>query len=146
MMIKLLIFVILLGCGNDVLISNPSSPMETKEQHFFEIDMLNERDFPMEVDGDEYTITISSSHQTIFKMRASTRSNKTERITWTTNKSYRWSNGLATDDYPLVNPASYTKDGYGFSMIGFLSEMKNSSVRIYGHYNGLTDSIVVHIK
>ena len=96
MMIKLLIFVILLGCGNDVLISNPSSPMETKEQDFFEIDMLNERGYPMEVDGDEYTITISSSHQTIFKMKASTRSNKTERITWTTNKSYRRSNGLAT--------------------------------------------------
>jgi len=151
MMIKLLIFVILLGCGNDVLISNPNLPMDDDDRLFFEVEMLNERNYPMEVDDDEYTITISPTHQTIFKMRASTRSNKTERITWTTNKSYSWSNGLATDYYPLVNPSSYTKDygnGFfeGFSMVGFLSEMKNSSVVIYGHYHNLTDSVIVHIQ
>jgi hypothetical protein len=79
-------------------------------------------------------------------MKATTNSSRTERITWTKNKSYRWSNGIVVDDYWLVNPASYTKGGVGYSMVGFMPEMKNSSVVIYGHYYSLTDSVVVHIK
>jgi len=53
---------------------------------------------------------------------------------------------MATDYYPVVNPASYTKDGVGYSMAGFMPEMKNSSVVIYGHYYSLTDSVVIHIQ
>ena len=50
------------------------------------------------------------------------------------------------DYYPLVNPASYTKDGIGYSMVGFMPEMKGTSVIIYGHYHSITDSIIVNIK
>ena len=62
------------------------------------------------------------------------------------NKSYSWSNGIVVDDYWLVNPTSFTKDSVGYSMVGFMPEMKNSSVVIYGHYYSLTDSIVIHIQ
>ena len=112
----------------------------------FRIEMLNERNYPMSRKGDVYRIKISDNHQTIFKMKAVTNSNKTERVTWSTNKSYRWSNGMVTDFYPLVNPTSYTKNGLGYSMVGFLGEMKNSEVVIYGHYQNQIDSIKVIIR
>ena len=79
-------------------------------------------------------------------MKGITGSSRTERITWTTNNNYRWSNGIVEDYYPLVNPASYTKDGIGYSMVGFMPEMKGTSVIIYGHYHSITDSIIVNIK
>ena len=53
----------------------------------FRIEMLNERNYPMSRKGDVYRIKISDNHQTIFKMKAVTNSNKTERVTWSTNKS-----------------------------------------------------------
>ena len=117
----------------------------------FNIKMINERGYEMKVRGDTYTIKISPSHQTIFKMVGYVPSTKMERITWSTNKKYWWGDGMGnTDAYPLVNKVSYSKlyDGENlcYSMIGFMPEMKNSSVVIYGHYGTLIDSIVVHIK
>ena len=137
---------ILFGC-NDVS-SNGNQPNTNEEELSFRIEMLDERSYGMVIDGnDDYHIDISPNHQSIFKIKGITgSSNKTERITWTKNKSYSWSNGIVVDDYWLVNPTSYTKEGVGYSMAGFMPEMKNSSVVIYGHYYSLTDSIVVHIK
>ena len=63
----------------------------------------------------------------------------------TKNKFY-WSDKIRTDFYPVVNPSSYTKDGIGYSMVGFMPEMKGKMVVIYGHYYSLTDSVVVRIK
>ena len=126
--------------------SNGIQPITNEEELSFSVEMLNERGYPMSVDGKVYTITISPNHQSIFKMKGITESNMTERITWSKNQSYSWSNGIVDDDYWLVNPTSFTKDSVGYSMVGFMPEMKNSSVIIYGHYYSLTDSIVVHIK
>ena len=135
----------LFGC-NDVS-SNGNQPNTNEEELSFSVSMLNERGYPMSVDGDVYTITISPNHQSIFKMKGITgSSNKTERISWTTNNNYRWSNGLVEDYYPLVNPASYTKDGKSYSMVGFMPTMKNTDVVIYGKYYNLIDSVIVHIQ
>jgi len=134
----------LFGC-NDV-VSNDNQPITNKEELSFSVEMLNERGYPMSVDGDVYTITISPNHQSIFKMKGTTGSSMVERINWTKNKSYSWSNGIVDDDYWLVNPTSYTKDGVGYSMVGFMPEMVGSSVVIYGHYYSLTDSVVIHIQ
>ena len=141
---RYLMVLMLVGCED--VSSNGNKPTTNEEQLSFSVEMLNERGYPMSVDGKVYTITISPNYQSIFKMKGITKSNMTERITWTKNKSYRWSNGIVVDDYWLVNPASYTKGGVGYSMVGFMPEMKNSSVVIYGHYYSLTDSVVVHIK
>ena len=134
----------LFGCED--VSSNGNKPNTNEEQLSFSVSMLNERAYPMSVDGNVYTIIISPNHQSIFKMKGITKSNMIERITWTKNKSYSWSNGIVVDDYWLVNPASYTKDGVGYSMVGFMPEMIGSSVIIYGHYYSLTDSVIIHIK
>ena len=113
----------------------------------FSIEMLNERNYPMTIDTNGvYHIHISGDKQFIFKMKGITGSNKTEKITWRTKNKYSWSNGMATDFYPVVNPASYTKDGVGYSMVGFMPEMKGKMVVIYGTYNNLTDSVKVMVE
>ena len=91
----------------------------------FSIEMLNERNYPMTIDTNGvYHIHISGDKQFIFKMKGITGSNKIEKITWRTKNKYSWSDGIRTDVYPIVNPSSYTKDGVGYSMVGFLPEMK----------------------
>jgi len=108
--------------------------------------MLNERNYPMVIDTNGvYHITISDKKQSIFKMKGITGSNKTERITWSTKNKYSWSDGIRTDFYPVVNPSSYTKDGIGYSMAGFLPEMKGKMVVIYGTYNNQIDSVRVMV-
>lgn len=145
-MYRLLPILLLFACDDLVPNDNQQIPSE-EEQLSFSVSMLNERGYPMSVDDKVYTITISSNHQSIFKMKGITGSrNKTERIAWTTNNNYRWSNSLVEDYYPLVNPSSYTREGIGYSMVGFMPLMIGSSVIIYGHYYSLTDSVVVHIK
>ena len=134
----------LFGCED--VSSNGNKPNTNEEQLSFSVSMLNERAYPMSVDGDVYTITISPNHQSIFKMKGTTGSSMVERINWTTDTSFSWSNGIVVDDYWLVNPSSYTREGIGYSMIGFMPEMKGSSVVIYGHYYSLTDSVVIHIQ
>ena len=123
---------------NDEIISNPIKG--------FEIELLNERGYPMSVNGNEYIVEISPSYQSIFKVKGITGSSNTERITWNTKNDYWWSNGLVVDEYWIVNPASYTKDGVGYSMVGLMPELKDKSIIIYGHYYSITDSIIIHIK
>ena len=102
--------------------------------------MLNERNFPMKIDTNGvYHIRISGKKQSIFKMKGITNSTNTERITWEVKDKLYWSDKVRTDIYPVVNPASYTKDGVGYSMVGFMPEMIGSSVIIYGKYYKLDE-------
>ena len=113
----------------------------------FNIEMLNERNYPMKIDTNGvYHITISDKQQSIFKMKATTNSPSTERITWRTKEKHQWSDRIRTDFYPVVNPSSYTKDGVGYSMVGFLPEMKGKVVVIYGQYYDKVDSVRVFLK
>ena len=113
----------------------------------FSIEMLNERNYPMVIDTNGvYHITISDKKQSIFKMKGITGSNKTERITWRTKNKFYWSDSIRTDFYPVVNPSSYTKDGIGYSMVGFMPEMKGKMVVIYGTYNNQIDSVKVMVE
>jgi hypothetical protein len=142
---KLLPILLLFACDN--LVPNDNQQIPSEEELSFRIEMLDERNYGMVIDGNrDYHIDISSNSQSIYKIKGITESNMTERITWTKNKSYSWSNGIVVDDYWLVNPSSYTREGIGYSMIGFMPEMKGSSVVIYGHYYSLTDSVVIHIQ
>jgi len=113
----------------------------------FSIEMLNERNFPMKIDTNGvYHITIDDKQQSIFKLKGITGSNKTERITWRTKNKFYWSDKIRTDFYPVVNPSSYTKDGIGYSMVGFMPEMKGKMVVIYGTYNNQIDSVRVMVE
>ena len=137
--------VILIFSCEDVS-SNGNKPITNKELSF-RIEMLDERGYGMYVDDDgEYHITISSNSQSIYKMMGITGSSKVERITWRTKEKYYWSDGIRTDFYSVVNPSSYTKDSVGYSMVGFLPEMKGKTITIYGIYCYLVDSVVVSIK
>ena len=114
----------------------------------FSIEMLNERDYPMSIDEEGvYHITIDNKTQSIFKMKGITNDNEGyHKITWKTKNKYSWSDGMATDYYPVVNPASYTKDGVGYTMVGFMPEMKGKMIVIYGTYYNETDSIRVIVE
>ncbi len=142
-MIKLVIIFLILGCDN---ITSNDTDIPYKPTRSFSIEMLNERGYEMTKDGKNYFVDISSSHQSIFKMKGMTNSRYTERITWDTKKDYYWGNGMVVDDYCVVNPSSYTKDGIGYSMVGFLPELENKVVVIYGYYYDMVDSVVVHLK
>ena len=113
----------------------------------FSIELLNERNFASAIDTNGvYHITISGKKQSIFKMKGVTGSNMTEKITWKVKDKLYWSDGIRTDFYPVINPSSYTKNGVGYSMVGFLPEMKGKLVVIYGTYNNQTDSVRVMLE
>ena len=56
------------------------------------------------------------------------------------------SDSIRTDFYPVVNPSSYTKSGIGYSMVGFMPEMKGKMVVIYGTYKNQIDSVRVMVE
>ena len=95
----------------------------------FKVELLNERNYPWEIREDGTYVVKIGKAQTILKMKATTNSPYTERITWKTKNEFYWSDGIRTDTYPVVNPASYTKDGVGYSMVGLMPEMKGKTKR-----------------
>ncbi len=112
----------------------------------FNIELLNERGYSWKNTQDEYWVDISNDYQSIFKVKGVTHNPRVQKISWKTKNKYYWGNGIIIDEYWVVNPSSYTKNGIGYSMVGFLPEMKGKSVVIYGHYNGMVDSIMVNLK
>ena len=79
-------------------------------------------------------------------MKAKTNSSYTDRITWKTKNEFYWSDGMRTDTYPVANPASYTKDGVGYSMVGLMPEMKGKTITIYGHYYVKVYCVKIFVK
>ena len=111
----------------------------------FKVELLHEQNYPWEIKEDgTYAVKVGKA-QTILKMKATTNSPPTERITWKTKNKFYWGDGLRTDVYPVVNPASYTKDGVGYSMVGLMPEMKGKTITIYGHYYDKVDSVKIEI-
>ena len=107
---------------------------------------MNERGYPMNIDKDgTYNITISEG-QAIFKVKGLTNSLLPERVTWNTKEKFYWGDGLRKDIYPVVNPASYTKNGVGYSMVGLMPEMKGRTITIYGYYNQEIDSLKIFVR
>ena len=111
----------------------------------FKVELLNERNYPWEIKEDGTYVVKVGKAQTILKMKATTNSPYTERITWKTKNKFYWGDGLRTDVYPVVNPASYTKGGVGYSMVGLMPEMKGKTITIYGHYYDKVDSVKIEI-
>ena len=112
----------------------------------FKVELLNERNYPWRIKEDGTYIVKVGKAQTIFKMKATTNSPYTERITWKTKNEFYWSDGMRTDTYPVVNPASYTKDGVGYSMVGLMPEMKGKTITIYGFYYDKIDSVKIIVE
>ena len=143
-MYKILILFFLIGCSEPV---TSTEPEKSKETRTFEIELLNERGYDWSIESDGvYLVEIPDQGQSIFKMKGTTNSPYTERISWKIKGDYWWSNGLVTDLYVVINPVSYTKNKIGYSMIGLLPEMKNTDIVIYGNYYSLSDSVLILIR
>ena len=94
----------------------------------------------------DYHLTLNESRQTIIKLEGTIdRKEGYHRVTWKTDKTYKWSNGTVTDEFKVVNPASYSKDGKVYTMFGPLPEMKESSVLVTATYGPYEDSIIIHL-
>tara|TARA_R110000824_G_scaffold283015_1_gene471307 strand:- start:21 stop:479 length:459 start_codon:yes stop_codon:yes gene_type:complete len=98
-----------------------------------------------DVNGD-YHIELNGSNQTLIRLEGTIPSKQGyHRVTWSTDKTYMWSNGMVTDIFKVVNPASYSKEGKVYTMFGPLPEMKGSSVLITATFGSHTDSMIIHL-
>jgi len=94
-----------------------------------------------------YTVNLSSNSQTIIKLEGTIPETKGyHRVTWKTTNKYYWGNGIVTDEFKVVNPASYSKGGKVYTMFGPLPEMKGKTVVVTATYGDYTDSITFKLK
>ena len=115
---------------------NTQSPILIKVDDFYGIHK----------DSDGYHLEISDKQQTIIRLEGTIYQKEGyHRVTWKSDKTYLWSNGMVTDEFKVVNPASYSKNGKVYTMFGPLPEMKGSSVLITATYGPYTDSIIIHL-
>tara|TARA_B100000686_G_C15954540_1_gene555178 strand:- start:83 stop:475 length:393 start_codon:yes stop_codon:yes gene_type:complete len=94
-----------------------------------------------------YSVKVSPTRQTLIKLEGTIPEKKGyHRVTWKTEKTFYWGNGVAVDVYPAVNPASYSKNGKVYTMVGLMPEMIGKTIVITATYGKDTDSIRLKIK
>ena len=97
-------------------------------------------------DAGEYHLQLHGSQQTLIKLEGTIPVKQGyHRVTWKSDQTYQWSNGMVTDEFKVVNPASYSKNGKVYTMFGPLPEMKGSSVVITATFGPYEDSIIIHL-
>jgi len=115
------------------------------EQSVIDIKVHDFYNLRPDVNGD-YHVQLSTSNQTLIRLEGTIPSKQGHhRVTWNTDKTYMWSNGMVTDVFKVVNPASYSKEGKVYTMFGPLPEMKGSSVLITATFGSHTDSMIIHL-
>ena len=120
--------------------------LSNAQDDIFHIELTNERNYPVFINATgDYNIKAGKT-QRVFKVNGITNNSKIERIEWRTKNAFSWNDGTKSEDFPVVNSLTYTKNGVGTSMVGVLPEMKGSTVSIYGLYKGQIDSVKIHIQ
>ena len=115
-------------------------------QDTFHIELSNERDYPIYInETGDYNIKAGKT-QRVLEVSGITNNSKMERIDWKTKNSFSWNDGTRSENYPVVNSLTYTKNGVGSSKVGLLPEMKGTTVTIYGFYQNQVDSVKIHIQ
>ena len=115
-------------------------------QDTFHIELSNERDYPIYInETGDYNIKAGKT-QRVLEVSGITNNSKMERIDWKTKNSFSWNDGTRSENYPVVNSLTYTKNGVGSSKVGLLPEMKGTTVTIYGFYQNHVDSVKIHIQ
>ena len=118
----------------------------SKGQGTFDIELTNERDYPVFINATgDYNIKAGRT-QLVLKISGITNNPKMERIDWKTKNSFSWNDGTRSENYPVVNSSTYTTKGVGSSMVGLLPEMNGTTVTIYGFYQNQVDSVKIHIQ
>jgi len=94
-----------------------------------------------------YSVNLNSDRQTLIKLEGIIpEKSGYHRVTWKTTDKYFWSNGIATDEFKVVNPVSYSKNGKVYTMFGPLPEMKGKTVVVTANYGNYTDTITFKLK
>ena len=94
-----------------------------------------------------YSVRLNNSRQTLIKLEGTIpEKSGYHRVTWKTTNKFYWSNGIATDEFKVVNPASYSKGGKVYTMFGPLPEMKGKTVVVTATYGDYTDTITFKLK
>ena len=94
-----------------------------------------------------YSVRLNNSRQTLIKLEGTIpEKSGYHRVTWKTTNKFYWSNGIATDEFKVVNPASYSKNGKVYTMFGPLPEMKGKTVVVTATYGDYTDTITFKLK
>ena len=115
-------------------------------QDTFHIELSNERDYPIYInETGDYNIKAGKT-QRVLELSGITNNSKMERIDWKTKNSFSWNDGTRSENYPVVNSLTYTKNGVGSSKVGLLPEMKGTTDTIYGFYQDQVDSVKIHIQ
>ena len=94
-----------------------------------------------------YTVRLNNSRQTLLKLEGTIpEKSGYHRVTWKTTNKFYWSNGRATDEFKVVNPVSYSKNGKVYTMFGPLPEMKGKTVVVTATYGDYKDTITFKLK
>tara|TARA_B100000073_G_C23659755_1_gene544060 strand:- start:676 stop:1059 length:384 start_codon:yes stop_codon:yes gene_type:complete len=99
------------------------------------------------IDDNTYELRLNNSRQTLVRLRGKVNDGgEYKRVVWRTDQKYWWSNGMATDEFKVVNPYTYSKNGKVNTMFGPLPEMKGKTVGITASYEGGSDKIYIRLK
>ena len=94
-----------------------------------------------------YSVRLNNSSQTLIRLEGTIpEKSGYHRVTWKTTNKFYWSNGIATDEFKVVNPVSYSKNGKVYTMFGPLPEMKGKTVVVTATYGDYTDTITFKLK
>ena len=120
--------------------------LSNAQDNIFHIEITNERDYPVFInETGDYNIKAGKT-QRVLKVNGITNNSKMERIDWKTKNAFTWNDGTRSQNFPVVNSSTYTKNGVGSSFVGLLPEMKGSTVIIYGFYQEQSDSVKIYIQ
>ena len=112
-----------------------------------DINVSNPNRYGMKKSSGGYTVKLNSNGQTLIKLEGTIPETKGyHRVTWKTTNKFYWGNGIATDEFKVVNPASYSKGGKVYTMFGPLPEMKGKTVVVTATYGDYTDTITFKLK
>jgi len=94
-----------------------------------------------------YTVNLNSNSQTLIRLEGTIpEKSGYHRVTWKTTNKFLWGNGIVTDEFKVVNPVSYSKNGKVYTMFGPLPEMKGKTVVVTATYGNYTDTIIFKLK
>ena len=117
-----LLILILIGC---------ESPLESQPQYEFEINVED-----MNPDENNYFhLELDDNNQTLKKLVANTNRTDIQKVYWKADKVYEHEYNGVIFEVDIVNPASYTDNGYAYTMFGPFPTMVGDTVMIISYYN-----------
>ena len=98
------------------------------------------------VSRNTYVLKLNNSRQTLVRLTGMVEDGGYQRVVWKTDRKYWWSNGFAKDEFKVVNPYTYSKNGEVNTMFGPLPEMKGKTVAITASYGRHKDKIYIKLR